>query len=118
MAAFKHFPGAPRSFLSIFIVERHPSRFVKRGLALVIESPPANNVTSCPSATNSSVSHETTSSVPPYDLGGTLSANRATWAMRINPPVVTLDGLDASLPARSSRCQTASQCLWFSHYER
>jgi len=40
--------------------------------ALVTESPLANNVTSCPRRTNSSVSQYTTRSVPPYSTGGTL----------------------------------------------
>jgi hypothetical protein len=52
-------------------------------LALVLESAEANNVTSCPSATNSSVNHDTTRSVPPYSFGGTRSASGATCAIRI-----------------------------------
>jgi hypothetical protein len=41
------------------------------------------HVTSWPKPTNSSVNHETTRSVPPYNLGGTLSARGAICAMRI-----------------------------------
>src|SRR6478735_10044703 len=46
--------------------------------ALVIESPLANSVTSCPIRTNSSVRYETIRSVPPYSRGGTLSMSGAT----------------------------------------
>jgi hypothetical protein len=52
-------------------------------VAVVLESPLANSVTSQPKLTNSSVSQETTLSVPPYSFGGTLSASGATSAMRI-----------------------------------
>jgi hypothetical protein len=51
--------------------------------ALLSESPLANSVTLWPSATRSSVSQDTTLSVPPYNFGGTLSANGAIWAIRI-----------------------------------
>jgi len=50
--------------------------------ALLIESPLANKVTSWPRSISSSVSHETTRSVPPYSFGGTLSASGATCAIR------------------------------------
>src|SRR5262245_16326578 len=47
-------------------------------------SPPlANNVTSWPSATSSSASHDSTRSVTPYSFGGTLSARGAICATRI-----------------------------------
>src|SRR6476660_9515225 len=46
--------------------------------ALVIESPLANSVTSCPIRTNSSVRYETIRSVPPYSRGGTLSMSGPT----------------------------------------
>ena len=39
--------------------------------ALVIGSPLANSVTSCPIRTNSSVRYETYAPVPPYSRGGT-----------------------------------------------
>ncbi len=39
--------------------------FIGMSLAAVTESDAANNVTSCPTATSSSTSHETTRSVPP-----------------------------------------------------
>src|ERR1700748_3751159 len=58
--------------------------------ASVIESPEAKRVTSCPSSTSSSVSQDTTRSVPPHSLGGTLSANGANCAIRIDPPDATL----------------------------
>src|SRR6185437_11528113 len=45
---------------------------------LVIESPLAKSVTSCPIRTNSSVRYETIRSVPPYSRGGTLSISGAT----------------------------------------
>src|SRR5262249_31508575 len=51
--------------------------------ALVRESALANSVTSCPCWTSSSVNQCTTRSVPPYSLGGTLSASGAIWAIRI-----------------------------------
>src|SRR6478609_11730346 len=49
--------------------------------ALVIESPLANSVTSCPKRTNSSVRYETIRSVPPYNFGGTLSQSGDTCAI-------------------------------------
>lgn len=49
--------------------------------AEVFESPGANRVTSCPRATNSSVSHETTNSRPFCEIGGTLSWRETTWAI-------------------------------------
>src|SRR5262245_24956738 len=47
----------------------------------VRESALAKSVTSWPRRTSSSVSHDTTRSVPPYSCGGTLSARGATWAI-------------------------------------
>ena len=60
-----------------------PRRFKPRH---VTESPLANSVTSWPSAISSSVSHDTTRSVPPYSFGGTLrSAGRsAQYASRFD----------------------------------
>lgn len=52
----------------------------------VRESPLANSMTSCPSATSSSVSQEMTRSVPPYRLGGTASVSGEICAMRIRTP--------------------------------
>jgi hypothetical protein len=49
--------------------------------AVLVESPLANKVTSCPAQTSSSVSHETTRSVPPYPEGGTLSESGEIWAI-------------------------------------
>ncbi len=46
--------------------------------AQVRESPEANKVTSWPRRTSSSVTKETMRSVPPYNLGGTLSYNGAS----------------------------------------
>jgi len=63
-------------------LKRKPRRQGGTSLALVRESPLANSVTSCPKSTNSSVNHETTRSVPPYNFGGTLSARGAICAMR------------------------------------
>src|ERR1700720_3383803 len=51
--------------------------------ALVTESPLANSVTSWPSAISSSVSHDTTRSVPPYSFGGTASVSGAICAICI-----------------------------------
>src|SRR5262249_39475596 len=59
-------------------------------LADVRESPDANNVTSWPSPTNSSVSQETTRSVPPYNFGGMASVSGAICAIRILDLVFTL----------------------------
>jgi hypothetical protein len=42
-------------------------------VSVVVESPLANRVTSWPSRTSSSVRYDTTLSVPPYSIGGTLS---------------------------------------------
>src|ERR1700719_149643 len=50
-------------------------------LAEVCESPLANKVTSWPCATSCSVRNETTRSVPPYILGGTLSYRGETCAI-------------------------------------
>src|SRR5258708_1593180 len=50
--------------------------------ALVCESPAANSVTLWPRRTSSSVMYDTTRSVPPYSLGGTLSYRGAICAMR------------------------------------
>ncbi len=47
------------------------------------ESPLANSVTSWPSATSSSVSQETTRSVPPYSFGGIASVSGAICAIRM-----------------------------------
>src|SRR5215469_4580304 len=52
--------------------------------ALVTESPLANNVTSWPSVISSSVSHDTTRSVPPYNFGGTASVSGAICAICID----------------------------------
>src|SRR5262249_31913491 len=61
---------------------RHKARGqAATSFALVWESPLANSVTSCPSRTSSSVRYETTRSVPPYRLGGTLSYRAATCAI-------------------------------------
>src|SRR5690348_3469793 len=54
--------------------------------ALVRESPLANRVTSWPSSTSSSVSQETTRSVPPYSFGGIASVSGAICAIRIHLP--------------------------------
>src|ERR1700735_773942 len=51
--------------------------------ALVTESPLANSVTSWPSVISSSVSHDTTRSVPPYNFGGTASVSGAICAICI-----------------------------------
>jgi hypothetical protein len=42
-----------------------------------MESPEAKSVTSCPASTSASVKYETTRSVPPYEVGGTLSKSGA-----------------------------------------
>src|SRR5262245_651222 len=55
---------------------------IETSFARVRESPLAKSVTSCPSPTSSSTNHETTLSVPPYNFGGTLSANGAICAIR------------------------------------
>src|SRR6202163_1693510 len=68
---------------------------VASSFADVCESPLANRVTSCPSATSSSVSQCTTRSVPPYSLGGTASVSGATCAMRILPSPVIMDETNA-----------------------
>ena len=52
-------------------------------LADVRELPLANSVTSWPRATSSSVSQETTRSVPPYSFGGIASVNGAICAIRM-----------------------------------
>src|SRR5205807_10580387 len=53
--------------------------------ASVCESPLANNVTSCPCRTSSSVKYDTTRSVPPYSCGGQLSCSGTTCAILISP---------------------------------
>jgi hypothetical protein len=65
-------------------------------LAPVLESPLANNVTSCPCLTSSSVKYETTRSVPPYCWGGTLSYSGETCAILIDNPFDT-HGVDHAL---------------------
>src|ERR1700731_1192297 len=56
-------------------------------LAEVCESPLANKVTSWPCATSSSVRNETTRSVPPYILGGTLSYRGKLGQFLLGPRV-------------------------------
>src|SRR2546430_2047207 len=51
--------------------------------ALVTETPLANSGTSWPSAISSSVSHDSTRSVPPYSFGGTASVSGAICAICI-----------------------------------
>src|SRR5262245_40790250 len=51
--------------------------------AVVTESPLANRVTLCPSATISSTRYDTIRSVPPYRRGGTLSMRGAMCAIRM-----------------------------------
>src|SRR6187551_609330 len=89
---------------SAFASRTAPSSRSARGqpgssFALVCESPLANNVTSCPSATSSSVIQCTTRSVPPYSFGGTASVSGATCAMRMMSPV----GLQMAPCAASAR---------------
>ena len=62
-----------RERLSTTRLAPQPTRAARDQFAAVRESPVANSVTSCPSPTSSSVNHETTRSVPPYNFGGTLS---------------------------------------------
>jgi hypothetical protein len=69
-------------------------------------SPLANSVRSCPKSTNSSVNHETTRSVPPYNLGGTLSARVPRW-------VLIFSGLYRNDPAFRLNMQTIQQgVIW------
>src|ERR1700724_43323 len=75
---------------------------VASSVAEVCESPLANNVTSCPNATSSSVNQCTTRSVPPYSLGGTASVNGATCAMRIFPSPVCDHGYEKALSQHSA----------------
>src|SRR6202040_1798717 len=66
---------------------------VASSFAEVRESPLANNVTSFPKVTSSSVNQYTTRSVPPYSRGGTASVSGATCAMRISPSPYVADPL-------------------------
>src|SRR5829696_9784857 len=76
--------------------------------AEVLESPLANSVTSCPSATSSSVSQDTTRSVPPQSLGGTASASGAIWAMRTVISFLVLVDPDELQEQKESRHQLSS----------
>ena len=51
--------------------------------ALVRDPPLANRVTSWPASTRPSASSDTTSSIPPYPVGGTGNHTGATTAIRI-----------------------------------
>src|SRR5215217_3934192 len=74
-------------------------------VAEVWESPLANSVTSWPCATSSSVSQDTTRSVPPYSFGGTASANGATWAIRTIPSSQALSVNATKFPlAKNEQC--------------
>src|SRR6476469_5763503 len=81
---------------------RNPWETLGTRVAEVLESPLAKRVTRCPCLTNSSVSQETTLSVPPYSLGGTASANGATCAIRILYPFLISGREDGPACARSS----------------
>jgi hypothetical protein len=52
-------------------------------VAFVREPPDAKSVTSWPASTRPSASNDTTSSIPPYPVGGTANHGGATTATRI-----------------------------------
>jgi hypothetical protein len=81
----------------------------RTSLALVRESPLANSVTSCPKSTNSSVNHETTRSVPPYNFGGTLSARGAICAMR----TFSFPGCIETVRPSIDHADNSKRLIWF-----
>ncbi len=83
-----HHDGVPDQRVRFVRSSRRPRGTTETRWAEVIESPPANKVTSCPISTRASVRYETTRSVPPYARGGTLSYNGATWAIFKVSPLV------------------------------
>src|ERR1700722_18073545 len=78
-------------------------------LAEVCESPEANSVTSWPSAISSSVSQDTTLSVPPYSLGGIASVNGAICAICIDFNLSWSRYGIAAVPAMSDADTTTNQ---------